>query len=213
MTLEKGLTQETLCFIAFFSCHQQGMSTFLHLLSCLTVIQGGPLNNPYRLRQFHFHWGGKGCDGSEHTVAGHSYASEVSDMFESLIATSHGKRFLFFMFSSHIRLPCIRQVFIFLKMNYSYYPTYLHTQNTHPVLCAKCQFFKGTFFLSFWCVVIHKKAFSLSLPPIQLHLVHWDAVKHKSFDEAATAPDGLAVLGIFLEVRCFLMFHFPTLFT
>lgn len=42
-----------------------------------TVIQGGPLDNPYRLKQFHFHWGGKGCWGSEHTVDGHSYASEV----------------------------------------------------------------------------------------------------------------------------------------
>lgn len=42
-----------------------------------TVIQGGPLENPYRLKQFHFHWGGKGCRGSEHTVEGRSYASEV----------------------------------------------------------------------------------------------------------------------------------------
>lgn len=42
-----------------------------------TVIQGGPLDNPYRLKQFHFHWGGKGCRGSEHTVEGRSYASEV----------------------------------------------------------------------------------------------------------------------------------------
>ncbi|XP_049454347.1 carbonic anhydrase 7 [Epinephelus fuscoguttatus] len=73
-----------------------------------SVIQGGPLDNPYRLKQFHFHWGGKGCDGSEHTVAGRSYDSE-------------------------------------------------------------------------------------------LHLVHWNAVKYKTFGEAAEAPDGLAVLGIFLE--------------
>uniref|UniRef100_A0A3Q2XEN7 Carbonic anhydrase n=2 Tax=Hippocampus comes TaxID=109280 RepID=A0A3Q2XEN7_HIPCM len=42
-----------------------------------SVIQGGPLDNPYRLKQFHFHWGGKGCHGSEHTVAGRSYASEL----------------------------------------------------------------------------------------------------------------------------------------
>ncbi|XP_051918526.1 LOW QUALITY PROTEIN: carbonic anhydrase 7 [Hippocampus zosterae] len=42
-----------------------------------SVIQGGPLDNPYRLKQFHFHWGEKGCHGSEHTVAGHSYASEL----------------------------------------------------------------------------------------------------------------------------------------
>ncbi|XP_061597784.1 carbonic anhydrase 7 isoform X2 [Cololabis saira] len=73
-----------------------------------SVIRGGPLDNPYRLKQFHFHWGGKGCHGSEHTVGGNGYASE-------------------------------------------------------------------------------------------LHLVHWNAVKYKTFGEAATAPDGLAVLGIFLE--------------
>ncbi|XP_006641282.1 carbonic anhydrase 7 [Lepisosteus oculatus] len=73
-----------------------------------TVIKGGPLDAPYRLKQFHFHWGGKGSHGSEHTVNGKSYVSE-------------------------------------------------------------------------------------------LHLVHWNAAKYKSFGEAASAPDGLAVLGIFLE--------------
>ncbi|XP_016105142.1 carbonic anhydrase 7-like [Sinocyclocheilus grahami] len=74
-----------------------------------SVIRGGPLENMYRLKQFHFHWGGKGCRGSEHTVGGKTYASE-------------------------------------------------------------------------------------------LHLVHWNAIKYKSFGEAAAAPDGLAVLGIFLEI-------------
>ncbi|XP_007906065.1 carbonic anhydrase 7 isoform X2 [Callorhinchus milii] len=73
-----------------------------------TVIRGGPLEFPYRLKQFHFHWGGKDSRGSEHTVNGKSY-------------------------------------------------------------------------------------------PGELHLVHWNAAKYKSFDEAASAPDGLAVLGVFLE--------------
>ncbi|XP_031600715.1 carbonic anhydrase 7 [Oreochromis aureus] len=73
-----------------------------------SVIKGGPLDNPYRLKQFHFHWGGKGHEGSEHTVSGKGFASE-------------------------------------------------------------------------------------------LHLVHWNAVKYKTYGEASTAPDGLAVLGIFLE--------------
>ncbi|XP_036399530.1 carbonic anhydrase 7-like [Megalops cyprinoides] len=73
-----------------------------------TVIKGGPLEDAYRLKQFHFHWGGKGCHGSEHTVGGKTYASE-------------------------------------------------------------------------------------------LHLVHWNAAKYKTFGEAAAAPDGLAVLGVFLE--------------
>lgn len=36
---------------------------------------------------------------------------------------------------------------------------------------------------------------------LQLHLVHWNAVRYRTFGEAAAAPDGLAVLGIFLEVR------------
>nr|XP_046204468.1 carbonic anhydrase 7-like isoform X2 [Oncorhynchus gorbuscha] len=74
-----------------------------------TVIRAGPLDNAYRLKQFHFHWGGKGSQGSEHTVRGKTYASE-------------------------------------------------------------------------------------------LHLVHWNADKYKTFGEAAAAPDGLAVLGIFLEI-------------
>uniref|UniRef100_A0A8C2W996 Carbonic anhydrase VII n=1 Tax=Cyclopterus lumpus TaxID=8103 RepID=A0A8C2W996_CYCLU len=34
---------------------------------------------------------------------------------------------------------------------------------------------------------------------LKLHLVHWNAVKYTTFGEAATAPDGLAVLGIFLQ--------------
>lgn len=38
----------------------------------------------------------------------------------------------------------------------------------------------------------------------QLHLVHWNAVKYRTFGEAAEAPDGLAVLGIFLEVQTLL---------
>lgn len=41
-------------------------------------LTGGPLDDWYRLEQFHAHWGAD-CDcGSEHTVNGHSYAAEVS---------------------------------------------------------------------------------------------------------------------------------------
>ncbi|XP_061077120.1 carbonic anhydrase 7-like isoform X2 [Conger conger] len=72
------------------------------------VIEGGPLGDAYRLKQFHFHWGHKDCQGSEHTVDGRTYASE-------------------------------------------------------------------------------------------LHLVHWNASKYQTFREAVAAPDGLAVLGVFLE--------------
>ncbi|XP_048886730.1 carbonic anhydrase 7 isoform X1 [Brienomyrus brachyistius] len=73
------------------------------------VIRGGPLESVYRLKQFHFHWGGTGSCGSEHTICGKTFASE-------------------------------------------------------------------------------------------LHLVHWNATKYKSFGEAVAAPDGLAVLGILLEI-------------
>ncbi|BES90969.1 carbonic anhydrase [Nesidiocoris tenuis] len=34
----------------------------------------------------------------------------------------------------------------------------------------------------------------------ELHLVHWNSEKYSSFKEAARQPDGLAVLGVFLEV-------------
>uniref|UniRef100_A0A673V6M5 Carbonic anhydrase n=2 Tax=Feliformia TaxID=379583 RepID=A0A673V6M5_SURSU len=73
-----------------------------------TVVTGGPLDGPYRLKQFHFHWGKKHSVGSEHTVDGKSFPSE-------------------------------------------------------------------------------------------LHLVHWNAKKYSTFGEAASAPDGLAVVGVFLE--------------
>ncbi|KRT84942.1 hypothetical protein AMK59_144, partial [Oryctes borbonicus] len=33
----------------------------------------------------------------------------------------------------------------------------------------------------------------------ELHLVHWNASKYSSFAEAAEQPDGLTVLGIFLQ--------------
>lgn len=40
----------------------------------------------------------------------------------------------------------------------------------------------------------------LVLASLQLHLVHWNAKKYSTFGEAAAAPDGLAVVGVFLEV-------------
>ncbi|XP_078253379.1 carbonic anhydrase 2-like [Rhinoraja longicauda] len=36
--------------------------------------------------------------------------------------------------------------------------------------------------------------------PAELHLVHWNAEKYGSFEVAAQAPDGLAVIGVFLKV-------------
>ncbi|XP_023560999.1 carbonic anhydrase 5A, mitochondrial isoform X5 [Octodon degus] len=40
-------------------------------------ISGGPLENHYRLKQFHFHWGAVDMRGSEHTVDGHTFAAEL----------------------------------------------------------------------------------------------------------------------------------------
>ncbi|NWQ91570.1 CAH1 anhydrase, partial [Burhinus bistriatus] len=47
-----------------------------------SVLTGGPLSGTYRLRQFHFHWGQNDEQGSEHTVDGRKYASEVESMKE-----------------------------------------------------------------------------------------------------------------------------------
>lgn len=40
-------------------------------------ISGGPLENHYQLKQFHFHWGAVNEWGSEHTVDDHVYPAEV----------------------------------------------------------------------------------------------------------------------------------------
>ncbi|KAM7058436.1 carbonic anhydrase 5A, mitochondrial isoform 2-T2 [Molossus nigricans] len=71
-------------------------------------ISGGPLENHYRLKQFHFHWGAVNEWGSEHTVDDHVY-------------------------------------------------------------------------------------------PAELHLVHWNSVKYRSYKEAVMGEHGLAVIGVFLK--------------
>uniref|UniRef100_A0A8C8RJ60 Carbonic anhydrase n=1 Tax=Pelusios castaneus TaxID=367368 RepID=A0A8C8RJ60_9SAUR len=74
-----------------------------------SVIMGGPLENHYRLKQFHFHWGAINEWGSEHTVDSRFY-------------------------------------------------------------------------------------------PAELHLVHWNSVKHASFEEAIMEDNGLVVIGVFLKL-------------
>lgn len=44
----------------------------------------------------------------------------------------------------------------------------------------------------------------------QLHLVHWNT-KYASFGEAASQPDGLAVVGVFLQVSSILLLSFATM--
>uniref|UniRef100_A0A452TRD5 Carbonic anhydrase n=1 Tax=Ursus maritimus TaxID=29073 RepID=A0A452TRD5_URSMA len=72
-------------------------------------ISGGPLENHYRLKQCHFHWGAANERGSEHTVDDRVY-------------------------------------------------------------------------------------------PAELHLVHWNSVKYRSYKEALTGENGVAVIGVFLKV-------------
>nr|XP_012321381.2 carbonic anhydrase 5A, mitochondrial [Aotus nancymaae] len=47
------------------------------LLLSLPGIGGGPLENHYRLKQFHFHWGAANEWGSEHAVDDHAYPAEL----------------------------------------------------------------------------------------------------------------------------------------
>lgn len=42
-----------------------------------SVLEGGPLEHKYELKQFHFHWGKTDKTGSEHTVDGKSYPAEL----------------------------------------------------------------------------------------------------------------------------------------
>uniref|UniRef100_V9KZC2 Carbonic anhydrase n=1 Tax=Callorhinchus milii TaxID=7868 RepID=V9KZC2_CALMI len=74
-----------------------------------SVVSGGPLENHYKLKQFHFHWGAENNRGSEHTI-------------NSLVY------------------------------------------------------------------------------PAELHLVHWNAEKFRTFDEAIFSENGLAVIGVFLKL-------------
>lgn len=55
------------------------------------VMTGGPLDGPYRLKQFHFHWGKKHNVGSEHTVDGRSFACEVRVLLNLKPFTTWGK--------------------------------------------------------------------------------------------------------------------------
>ncbi|KAG7488249.1 hypothetical protein MATL_G00033570 [Megalops atlanticus] len=42
-----------------------------------STLTGGPISGTYRLRQFHFHWGGSDDRGSEHTIDGTKFAAEL----------------------------------------------------------------------------------------------------------------------------------------
>ncbi|XP_056440292.1 carbonic anhydrase 1-like [Gadus chalcogrammus] len=42
-----------------------------------STLKDGPISGVYRLKQFHFHWGGSDDHGSEHTISGTKYAAEL----------------------------------------------------------------------------------------------------------------------------------------
>ena len=44
----------------------------------LAALIGGPVTGTYRLKQFHFHWGGADERGSEHTIGGTKFPCEVN---------------------------------------------------------------------------------------------------------------------------------------
>jgi carbonic anhydrase len=62
-------------------------------------------------------------------------------------------------------------------------------------LCFSTQFLINFFFVGSEHTVDGKEYSG------ELHLVHWNKTKYGSFAEALGQPDGLAVLGVFLQVR------------
>ncbi|XP_019610853.1 carbonic anhydrase 7 isoform X2 [Rhinolophus sinicus] len=81
-----------------------------------SVMTGGPLDGPYRLKQFHFHWGKKHNVGSEHTVDGRSFACEMGDEHPGLnrltdalyMVRFKGTKAQFCCFNPKCLLPALR---------------------------------------------------------------------------------------------------------
>lgn len=55
----------------------------MYIYFLILVLEGGPLTGPYRLIQFHFHWGSSDGLGSEHTVDKKRFPAEVRCAFFS----------------------------------------------------------------------------------------------------------------------------------
>ncbi|XP_047378606.1 carbonic anhydrase 13 isoform X1 [Sciurus carolinensis] len=147
-----------------------------------SVLRGGPLTGSYRLRQFHLHWGSADDHGSEHMVDGVKYAAEVSS----------------FALTRAPAMVC------HLATDKSKGPT---DHGLEPSkLCDPLVSFptKGADVLA-WS---HLKQLQHPYQPLpesgtpfsHLHVVHWNSDKYPSFVEAAHEPDGLAVLGVFLQI-------------
>lgn len=75
-------------------------------------------------------------------------------------------------------------------------------EHSRPVAAEPCVEAQPALVPGFPGVPVSKHNVALHcVPPFQLHVVHWNADKYPSFVEAAHEPDGLAVLGVFLQVR------------
>jgi len=61
------------CIDWYYVCHL--VQSFVNLT--FPELQGGPLSDKFKLEQFHLHWGSCDDHGSEHTIDGQTYASEV----------------------------------------------------------------------------------------------------------------------------------------
>lgn len=51
------------------------------MIYVFTVIEGGPLQSTYQLKQFHFHWGANDLVGSEHKIDDKTFSGEVNIAF------------------------------------------------------------------------------------------------------------------------------------
>ena len=60
----------------------------------IAALVGGPLDGEYELWQFHAHWGSEDGKGSEHTVDGKTFASEVKNFILLVITFASEVAFL-----------------------------------------------------------------------------------------------------------------------
>ncbi|XP_068604451.1 carbonic anhydrase [Brachionichthys hirsutus] len=56
-----------------------------------STLTGGPISGAYRLKQFHFHWGARDDRGSEHTISGIKFPSELHLVHWNTKYTSFGE--------------------------------------------------------------------------------------------------------------------------
>ncbi|WAR30540.1 CAH2-like protein, partial [Mya arenaria] len=70
------------------------------------VLTGGPLGkDEYRLEQFHLHWGAEDGRGSEHTVDGKMYASEVRYSYVNTLHLVHWNATKYSSFADAVQKP------------------------------------------------------------------------------------------------------------